>query len=118
METAQSVYNWLQQPENIALVERLKAAGLQFDRSLDTNNNTLSQAFVDKTFVITGTLPTLKRDEAKDLILSHGGKVSDSISAKTDYLLAGEKAGSKLAKAEKLGVKVISEAELLESIAE
>jgi DNA ligase (NAD+) len=115
LETAQSVYNWLQQPENIALVERLKAAGLQFERSTDANSShNLSEVFAEKTFVITGTLPTLKRDEAKDLIQSHGGKVSDSISAKTDYLLAGEKAGSKLTKAEKLGVKVISEAELLE----
>jgi DNA ligase (NAD+) len=114
-ETAQSVSNWLKQPENIALVDRLKAAGLQFDRSLEASkDNTFSQTLADKIFVITGTLPTLKRDEAKDLIQNHGGKVSDSISAKTDYLLAGEKAGSKLAKAEKLGVKVISEAELLE----
>jgi DNA ligase (NAD+) len=112
LETAQSVYNWLQQPEHIALVERLKAAGLQFERLIAVSNN-ISEIFADKTFVITGTLPTLKRDEAKDLIQSHGGKVSDSISAKTDYLLAGEKAGSKLAKAEKLGVKVISEEELL-----
>ncbi|WP_373545844.1 NAD-dependent DNA ligase LigA [Chamaesiphon sp.] len=111
LETAQSVYNWLQQPENIDLVDRLKIAGLQCERSIDAN---ISEIFADKTFVITGTLPTLKRDEAKDLILSHGGKVSDSISAKTDYLLAGEKAGSKLAKAEKLRVKTISEAELME----
>ena len=115
LETAQSVYNWLQQPENIDLVDRLKAAGLQFERAIDANiSSNLSEIFAEKTFVITGTLPTLKRDEAKDLILSHGGKVSDSISAKTDYLLAGEKAGSKLAKAEKLGVKTISEAELME----
>jgi DNA ligase (NAD+) len=115
LETAQSVYNWLQQPENIALIDRLKAAGLQFERSVVASNN-ISEIFAEKTFVITGTLPTLKRDEAKDLIQSHGGKVSDSISAKTDYLLAGEKAGSKLVKAEKLGVKVISEAELMELI--
>jgi DNA ligase (NAD+) len=118
-ETAQSVSNWLKQPENIALVDRLKAAGLQFERSLEASGSSnLSEIFAEKTFVITGTLPTLKRDEAKDLIQSHGGKVSDSISAKTDYLLAGEKAGSKLAKAEKLGVEVISEAELLELLTE
>ena len=60
----------------------------------------------------------MKRDDAKDLIRKNGGKVSDSISAKTDYLVAGEKAGSKLAKAEKLGVKVISEKELVELTAE
>jgi DNA ligase (NAD+) len=115
LETAQSVYNWLQQPENIALIDRLKAAGLQFARSIEaSSSSTLSDIFAEKTFVITGTLPTLKRDEARDLIQSHGGKVSDSISAKTDYLVAGEKAGSKLVKAEKLGVKIIAEAELLE----
>ena len=68
--------------------------------------------------MITGTLPTMKRDEAKDLIQQHGGRVADSISAKTDYLLAGDKAGSKLAKAEKLGVKVISEEELIALTAE
>jgi DNA ligase (NAD+) len=113
--TAQSVSNWLKQPENIALIDRLKAAGLQFDKSSEpVSDPNASQIFADKTFVITGTLPTMKRDDAKDLIQKNGGKVSDSISAKTDYLVAGEKAGSKLAKAEKLGVKVISEEELLE----
>ncbi len=65
-----------------------------------------------KTVVITGTLPTMTRDEAKQLLQSAGAKVTGSVSAKTDYLLAGEKAGSKLAKAEKLGVQVISEADL------
>ncbi len=117
LETARSVYEWLRQADNLALVERLKLAGLQFERSAEENNATLSQLFAEKTFVITGTLPNLKRDEAKDLIQQHSGKVSDSISAKTDYLVAGDKAGSKLAKAEKLGVKVISETELLELIA-
>jgi DNA ligase (NAD+) len=113
-ETAQSVSNWLKQPENIALVDRLKAMGLQFERSVEiSSSSNLSDIFAEKTFVITGTLPTLKRDEARDLIQSHGGKVSDSISAKTDYLVVGEKAGSKLAKAEKLGVKAISESELI-----
>jgi DNA ligase (NAD+) len=61
------------------------------------------------TFVITGTLPTLSRHEAKELIEKHGGKVSSSVSSKTSYLVAGESAGSKLADAQKLGVKVISE---------
>lgn len=65
-----------------------------------------------KTFVITGTLPSMKRKEAADLITAHGGKVSGSVSKKTDYLLAGEAAGSKLTKAESLGVAVISEEEL------
>jgi DNA ligase (NAD+) len=68
------------------------------------------------TFVITGTLPTMKRDEAKALIESKGGKVAGSVSKKTTYLLAGEAAGSKLTKAEKHDVEVLSEASLLERI--
>ena len=66
-----------------------------------------------KTFVLTGTLPTLKRDEAGDRIKAAGGKVSGSVSKKTDYVVAGEEAGSKLDKAKALGVKVIDEAELV-----
>ena len=69
-----------------------------------------------KSFVITGTLPTLSRNEAKALILEHGGRVSGSVSGKTDYLLCGEKAGSKLTKAQQLGVSVIDEAALLEMV--
>jgi DNA ligase (NAD+) len=69
-------------------------------------------------FVVTGTLPTLTRDEAKALIVQHGGRVTGSVSGKTDYLLCGEKAGSKLAKAEQLGVPVIDEATLLEMVGE
>jgi DNA ligase (NAD+) len=64
------------------------------------------------TFVITGTLPTMSREQAKAFIETHGGRVTGSVSGKTDYLLAGERAGSKLAKAEKLGVSVIDEAAL------
>jgi DNA ligase (NAD+) len=116
-ETAQSVSSWFKQPENMELIDRLKVAGLQFERErVELDIDAIPGIFTGKTFVITGTLPTLKRDEAKDSIEKHGGKVSDSISAKTDYLVAGEKAGSKLAKAEKLGIKIISEAELLEMI--
>jgi len=66
-------------------------------------------AFFDKTVVITGTLPTLSRDEAKQKLLAAGAKVTGSVSAKTDFVLAGDKAGSKLVKAEKLGVRVIDE---------
>jgi DNA ligase (NAD+) len=116
-ETAQSVSSWFKQPVNIELIGRLKAAGLQFEQErVELDGDAIPGIFADRIFVVTGTLPTLKRDDAKDLIQQHGGKMSDSISAKTDYLVAGEKAGSKLAKAEKLGVKIISEAELLEMI--
>ena len=76
-----------------------------------------SAIFDGMTFVITGTLPSMKRDEAKALIESKGGKVAGSVSKKTTYLLAGESAGSKLAKAEKLGVEVLSEADLMERVA-
>jgi DNA ligase (NAD+) len=72
--------------------------------------------FSGQVFVITGTLPTLQRSEAKTLIQKAGGKVTDSISSQTNYLVAGEKAGSKLAKAEKLSVSVIDEAELLKML--
>jgi DNA ligase (NAD+) len=116
-ETAQSVSSWFKQPVNMELVGRLKAAGLQFEQErLELDGDAIPGIFADKTFVVTGTLPTLKRDDAKDLIQQHGGKMSDSISAKTDYLVAGEKAGSKLGKAEKFGVKIISEAELMAMI--
>lgn len=70
--------------------------------------------FAGKTFVLTGTLPTLKRSEAKELIESLGGKVSGSVSKKTSYVVAGEEAGSKLDKANELGIEVITEAQLLE----
>ncbi len=117
-ETARSVSTWFEQPENLATIERLRSIGLQLESTeSDRLVDTAERIFTGKIFVITGTLPTLKREEAKELIQKNGGKVSDAISAKTDYLLAGEKAGSKLAKAEKLGVQIMSEAELLRAIA-
>ena len=79
-------------------------------KRFDENSNT---AFTGKTIVITGTLPTMSRDEAKDKLLAVGAKVTGSVSAKTDYLLAGDKAGSKLSKAKKLGVQVIDEETML-----
>ncbi len=115
-ETARSVSSWFKEPLNLALIDRLQAAGLQFEREVGMEIDRSDGILTGKTFVVTGTLPTLKRDEAKDLIENNGGKMSDSISAKTDYLVAGEKAGSKLVKAEKLGIKVISETELLSLI--
>ncbi|MBW4601352.1 MAG: NAD-dependent DNA ligase LigA [Calothrix sp. FI2-JRJ7] len=117
-EIADSIYQWFRIPSNQTLIERLKTAGLQLEASeapVDSGNE--NQNFVNKIFVITGTLPTLKRDEAKALIQKAGGKVTDSVSKKTDYLVVGEEAGSKLAKAESLGVKTLSEAQLLEMLA-
>ena len=96
---------------NLDVIARLQQYGVEWPESdpvLAAQNGPLS----GKTFVITGTLPTFTRDEAKDLIQSAGGKVTGSVSSKTDYLVAGEKAGSKLSKAEKLKVPVLNEAAL------
>lgn len=108
---AQSLRDYFDKAEHRALVEELLSLGLQGETSLAAQR---SGALTGKTFVITGTLPTLARKEAQALIESHGGKVSGSVSAKTDFLLAGEAAGSKLTKAQGLGVAVIGEAELLQ----
>ena len=115
-EIAQSVFEWVRVEDNRASIEQLQAAGLKFKTKETSAGNNANSIFAGKTFVITGTLPTLKRDEAKKLIEQAGGKVTSSISKKTNYLLLGESAGSKLAKAEKLGVKQMSEEELLEAI--
>ncbi len=116
-EIAESVYQWFHIDANQKLIERLKAAGLQFVAEV-IEVTSLNQKLAGKSFVITGTLPTLKRDEAKELIQSCGGKVTDSVSKKTDYLVVGEDAGSKLEKAESLGVSQLSEAQLLELVGE
>ncbi|MEG4206408.1 NAD-dependent DNA ligase LigA [Microcoleus sp. Pol7_A1] len=114
-EIAQSVYQWFQVPANQSLIERLIAAGLQLQSEVKNQNlASTNLQLAGKTFVLTGTLPTLKRDEAKDLIQKAGGKVTSSVSAKTDYVVVGEDAGSKLEKAQSLGIKLLSEAELLE----
>jgi DNA ligase (NAD+) len=110
-KVAQSIRTFFDNPVNRELVERLRAAGLQFTHTLKKR---AGGAFEGKIFVITGTLPNLSREEAKALIVEHGGKVTDSVSKKTSYLVAGEEAGSKLDKAQKLGVEVISEERLRE----
>ncbi|MDI9638747.1 NAD-dependent DNA ligase LigA [Oscillatoria amoena NRMC-F 0135] len=112
-EIAQAVAQWFQVPANQTLIERLKAVGLQLAATVSTSSPTTGQ-LTGKTFVITGTLPTLKRDEAKALIQNAGGKVTSSISAKTDYLVVGAEAGSKLEKAEKFGITQLNESQLLE----
>jgi NAD-dependent DNA ligase len=95
-----------------ALVERLRAAGLNFNSQLH-QPQAPAGPLAGKTFVLTGTLPTLTREAATAKIEALGGKVSGSVSKKTDYVVAGEEAGSKLEKAQKLGVKIIGEPELL-----
>jgi len=113
--TATAIAAWFQNTDNRQLVHDLSALGLKMQH--------VGRAIADavtpvqgKTFVITGTLPTMKRDEAKDLVQRYGGKVTGSVSKKTDFVLAGEEAGSKLEKAQELGVKVITEADLLTMI--
>jgi DNA ligase (NAD+) len=109
-EIAQSVYEWFRLPPNQTLIMQLKEAGLSL--AAERTRPDGPQPFAGKTFVITGTLPTLKREEAKALIEQAGGKVTGSVSKKTDFLLAGEEAGSKLDKAQALGIPQLSEEQL------
>ena len=114
-EIAQSVFEWIRVPANQVLIQKLQAAGLKlFSAKSSEKSDNANLPLINKTFVITGTLPSLKRDEAKVAIEQAGGKVTGSISKKTDYLLLGENAGSKLNKAEKLGITKLSETEFLE----
>ena len=112
-EIAASVFQWLKITANQELIQSLKELGLQFKSDTTVKPNSSNNVFTDKTFVITGTLPTLKRNEAKDLIEQAGGKVTGSVSKKTDYIVAGENAGSKLTLARDLGITELNEAQLL-----
>jgi DNA ligase (NAD+) len=111
-KTALAVAGWLAEPVNQALVRDLLAAGLQ-----PTAPAASGSTLAGKTFVLTGTLPTLSREEATQKIEAAGGKVSGSVSKKTHYVVAGEEAGSKLEKARALGVTVLDEAEFLRLLA-
>lgn len=108
---AQHVVDFFAMPETHRLIERFRAAGLNLNEIVTAPAS--SSKITGKTFVLTGTLPTLKRSEAKKLIEDAGGKVSSSVSSKTDYVVAGEEAGSKLEKAHQLNITVLSEEELL-----
>jgi DNA ligase (NAD+) len=109
---AQSVVQWHGDPQNKKLIANLRKAGLNFKSAL-YQPRAAAGPLAGKTFVLTGTLPTLKREEAAAKIEAAGGKVSGSVSKKTDYVVAGMEAGSKLDKAQKVGVQIIDEAELL-----
>lgn len=104
---AQSIHTFFQQTHNREVVEQLRACGLNWEEGEPSPQPQLPLA--GKTFVLTGTLPTLSRDEAKELLEAAGAKVAGSVSKKTDYVVAGEEAGSKLDKARELGVAVIDE---------
>lgn len=111
---ANNIYTALHEPHMIELIERLKDYGVNTVYESDVKSDKLAGL----TFVITGTLPDMTRDEAKALIEQNGGKCSGSVSKKTSYVLAGEEAGSKLTKAQQLGVAVISQQQLIEMIGE
>ena len=116
VEIAESTHKWFRVEANQTLIERLKNTGLQFVEAQPAASSNISKKLEGKTFVVTGTLPSLSRDEAKELIQKFAGKVSNSISKNTDYLVVGENAGSKLTKAEKLGIAQLSEEQLLEMV--
>jgi len=106
---AQAIVDWFQKHANLKLVRKLKQVGVWPEYFLTQVSLPASQALTGLTFVVTGTLPGFSRDGVKDFIEQHGGKVIDSVSKKTSYLVLGENPGSKLAKAQSLGVNVISE---------
>lgn len=111
---ANNIFTALHEPHMTELIERLKSYGVNTVYQSDVKSDKLAGL----TFVITGTLPDMTRDEAKTLIEQNGGKCSGSVSKKTSYVLAGEEAGSKLTKAQQLGVAVISQQQLIEMIGE
>ena len=98
---------FFQQRSNLAMAARLRDAGL--DLTAPKRARAAAGKFAGKTFVLTGTLPTLTRDDATELIVGEGGKVTGSVSKKTDYVVAGDEAGSKLTKAQQLAVPIIDE---------
>ncbi|MCW5652361.1 NAD-dependent DNA ligase LigA [Hydrogenophaga sp.] len=108
---AQSIRTFFEQPHNREVVEQLRACGVHWDESEPEAR--APKPLAGKTFVLTGTFPTLSRDQAKDLLEAAGAKVAGSVSKKTDYVVAGTEAGSKLEKAQALGVAVIDEAAML-----
>ena len=115
LTVAQSVRDWFDDPGNIELCRRLAAAGVR--TQMERTSETTDETFAGKLFVLTGTLAAFTRDEARAAIESRGGRVTSSVSKKTDYVVAGEEAGSKLDKATELGVTVIDEAAFKELLA-
>ena len=113
--TANSIYEFFRQDQTIDLITKLKKAGVNM--KIQENENVVTdEKFVGKTFVLTGTLETMSREQASELIEQHGGKTSSSVSKKTDYVLAGEEAGSKLKKAQDLGITIINEQQFKEML--
>ncbi|WP_035882018.1 NAD-dependent DNA ligase LigA [Cupriavidus metallidurans] len=113
---AQSIANFLAEPHNVEVIEQLRAAGVHWAETEPTARAPLPLA--GKTFVLTGTLPTMSREDAKEKLEAAGAKVAGSVSKKTDYVVAGAEAGSKLEKAQTLGVAVLDEEGMLKLLAE
>ncbi len=106
---SKSLYEFFQSKTNINFINKLIKNGVIIEKETKKSNG----KFYGKIFVLTGTLPTLSREDAKKKIIENGGKVSSSVSKNTDFVLAGESAGTKLTEAKKFGVKIISESEFL-----
>ena len=106
---AASVVSYFKQPDNVLFVKKLFENGVTIEKTIKTSGGVLS----GKTFVLTGTLPTLSRDEVKEKIQSNGGKVSGSVSKATSYVIVGDEPGSKYTDAQRLNVPILSEAEFL-----
>ena len=111
--TAKSVYEFFKQEQTKDLLEKLSFAGVNMS---DKTKKIKDNRFDGKTFVLTGSLEKYSRDEASKIIESFGGKTSSSVSKKTSYVLAGEEAGSKLTKAQELGIEIITESEFKKMI--
>ncbi|MCD8339733.1 MAG: NAD-dependent DNA ligase LigA [Burkholderiales bacterium] len=112
--TAEKILHFFAEPANLKVIDELRVAGVHWEEG--GGRSTENQIFTGMTFVLTGTLPTLTRDEASDLIRKFGGKVAGSVSKKTSYVLAGANPGSKLSKAEALGVKIIDQDEFMKML--
>jgi DNA ligase (NAD+) len=116
LTVAESVHDWFADEGNQALCQRLREKGVRTEMEARAGG-VRTEAYAGMLFVLTGKLETLTRDEAAALIEAHGGRVTSSVSKKTNYVVAGEEAGSKLDKAQALGVKVINEQEFTEMLA-
>lgn len=114
--TAQRVVEWFARPRHQEIIEKLRSSGVKMEEAVEEREARGEGPLMGLTFVITGTLPTMSRSEAKALIEAYGGKVTGSVSGRTDYLLAGGSPGSKLNKAQDLGVSIIDETRLREMI--
>jgi len=112
--SARAVVEFFKNPDNLNILSRLEQAGVNFEKIEEQIEG--EAVLSGKTFVITGTLPSMSRPQMEELIKKHGGKVSGSVSKNTDYLIVGENAGSKLAKAQQLGIRMLSEEELLKML--